>query len=161
LSIAYISVFTEESTMTNNYLLARLAGRDLNLRAGDADRERVAERLRQSAAEGRLDVNELQERLESCYQARTFGQLSELVADLPRPVTEPERSRFDWLGDWRWAVRALAPLLLVLLVVSAASGHHHVFWLFWIPLVFLFWRMSSWRRRRWPAATRRGPNDWV
>jgi hypothetical protein len=143
--------------MTNNYLLARLAGRDLNLRAGDADRERVAERLRQSAAEGRLDVEELQERLESCYQAKTFGQLGELVADLPRPVTQPERSRFDWLRAWR-AV-PLVPLLLVLLVLSVAAGHH-VFWV-WIPIVFIFWRMSWWRRRRWLATVRRGPDQWL
>jgi hypothetical protein len=47
----------------------------------------------------------------------------------------------------------------VLLVISAAMGHH-VFWL-WIPLLFLFWRMSWWRRaHRWSVA-RRGPHDWI
>lgn len=147
--------------MTNNYLLARLAGRDLNLRAGDADRERVAERLRKSHAEGRLDLAEFQERLEACYQAKTFGQLSELVQDLPRPDPEDERSRLGWLRAWHWPLARLAPLLLVLLVLGAASGHHHVFWIFWLGAVFLIWRMSWWRRRRWFAATRRGPDHWV
>ena len=52
-------------------------------RAGDADREAVAERLRMAAGEGRLDLEELDDRLERAYAARTYGQLRVLVADLP------------------------------------------------------------------------------
>ena len=54
------------------------------LRASDADRESVAERLRDAAAEGRLEAHELEHRLEVALEARTYGQLSALVADLPR-----------------------------------------------------------------------------
>jgi hypothetical protein len=146
--------------VTNQYILDRLTGRDHNLRAADADRERVAERLRKSHAEGRLDMDEFQQRLDRCYQAKTFGELGELVRDLPRQEQRDERS-LEWLRHWRWRLAPLAPILIVLILLSASTGHgHHVFWL-WIPLLFLFWRMSWWRRRRWLAGTRRGPSDWV
>jgi len=52
-------------------------------RAADADREAVAERLRIAAGEGRIDLAELDDRLERAYAARTYGQLRVLVADLP------------------------------------------------------------------------------
>jgi hypothetical protein len=45
-------------------------------------------------------------------------------------------------------------------VVSAAVGYPVTFWL-WIPLMFLFWRMSWWRHRRWWAGSRHGPDDWI
>jgi hypothetical protein len=52
-------------------------------RVADADRETVAERLRIAAGEGRIDLEELDERLGAAYRARTYGQLRVLVADLP------------------------------------------------------------------------------
>jgi hypothetical protein len=54
------------------------------LRASDADREQVAERLRNATAEGRLLAEELEHRLGEALSARTYGQLDALVADLPR-----------------------------------------------------------------------------
>ena len=57
-------------------------------RAGDADRERAAERLRVAAGEGRIDLAELDERLDQVYSARTYGELRVLMADLPdQPVS--------------------------------------------------------------------------
>ena len=53
------------------------------LRASDADRELVAERLRDALAEGRLDMEEFGERLDAVYQARTYGELAPLTKDLP------------------------------------------------------------------------------
>lgn len=58
------------------------------LLASDADRERVAERLRTAAGEGRLTSSELEERLETAFSARTEAELEPLVADLPVPVRE-------------------------------------------------------------------------
>jgi hypothetical protein len=55
------------------------------LRAADADRERVAAVLRDAAAEGRLDLGELDERLGRVYAAKTYGELEPLVRDLPTP----------------------------------------------------------------------------
>ncbi|WP_338696969.1 DUF1707 domain-containing protein [Streptomyces sp. Q6] len=53
------------------------------LRASDADREQVAERLRDALAEGRLDMDEFEERLEATYKARTYGELAPITRDLP------------------------------------------------------------------------------
>ncbi|WP_327355780.1 DUF1707 SHOCT-like domain-containing protein [Streptomyces sp. NBC_01304] len=53
------------------------------LRASDADRERVVERLRDAVAEGRLDMEEFEERLDATYKARTYGELEPLTRDLP------------------------------------------------------------------------------
>jgi hypothetical protein len=52
-------------------------------RAGDADRERVAEKLRVAAGDGRIDLAELEERLERAYGAKTYSELDALLADLP------------------------------------------------------------------------------
>ncbi|KAA0930734.1 DUF1707 SHOCT-like domain-containing protein, partial [Streptomyces apricus] len=60
------------------------------LRASDADREQVAEVLRDALAEGRLDMAEFEERLETTYKARTYGELEPITRDLPAPgVTAP------------------------------------------------------------------------
>jgi hypothetical protein len=53
------------------------------LRASDADRERVAEVLRDALAEGRLDMTEFEERLDATYRARTYGELAPITRDLP------------------------------------------------------------------------------
>ncbi len=55
------------------------------MRASDAERERIAEVLREAVAEGRLDMEEFDERLGAAYAARTHGQLEPLVRDLPVP----------------------------------------------------------------------------
>ncbi|MGW3497172.1 DUF1707 SHOCT-like domain-containing protein [Streptomyces sp. NPDC001020] len=61
------------------------------LRASDADREQVAEVLRDALADGRLDMEEFEERLEATYKARTYGQLTPITRDLPTAgaVTPP------------------------------------------------------------------------
>jgi Domain of unknown function (DUF1707) len=55
----------------------------LRLRVSDADRHQVAELLRAAAGEGRLDIEELEQRLESAYAAKTLGDLVPLTSDLP------------------------------------------------------------------------------
>ena len=53
------------------------------LRISDEDRHKVAEVLRQAAGEGRIDLDELDERLEAAYKAKTYGDLVPITADLP------------------------------------------------------------------------------
>ncbi|MFI6061302.1 DUF1707 domain-containing protein [Streptomyces sp. NPDC051286] len=55
------------------------------MRASDAERERVAEVLRDAVAEGRLQMQEFEQRLDAAYKARTHGELELLVRDLPAP----------------------------------------------------------------------------
>jgi uncharacterized protein DUF1707/cell wall-active antibiotic response 4TMS protein YvqF len=61
------------------------------MRASDADRERVAQVLHKAAAEGRLDLHELDERLGATYSAKTYGELVPITADLgvPSPAVMP------------------------------------------------------------------------
>ncbi|TNY37161.1 DUF1707 SHOCT-like domain-containing protein [Thermomonospora catenispora] len=54
-----------------------------DLRASDADRERVAQALREAAGDGRINLEELEERLTAAYSARTYGELEALTRDLP------------------------------------------------------------------------------
>jgi len=54
-----------------------------HLRASDADRERVAETLRQAAGDGRLTMDELDERLDAVYAAKTYAELVPITQDLP------------------------------------------------------------------------------
>ncbi|MQA11710.1 MAG: DUF1707 domain-containing protein [Pseudonocardiaceae bacterium] len=53
------------------------------LRASDADRERVAQVLNTAMSEGRITVAELDERLQAVYAAKTLGDLTPITSDLP------------------------------------------------------------------------------
>jgi hypothetical protein len=55
------------------------------LRIGDAERDAAATDLGEHYAAGRLTLDELNERLDAVFSARTFGQLSRIMADLPGP----------------------------------------------------------------------------
>ncbi len=54
-----------------------------NLRASDADRERVANVLREAAGDGRLTMDELDQRLDAVYAAKTYAELEPITHDLP------------------------------------------------------------------------------
>ncbi|WP_396454894.1 DUF1707 domain-containing protein [Actinomadura sp.] len=67
------------------------------MRAGDADRERVAQVLREAAGDGRLTLAELDERLDAVYAAKTYGELAPLTRDLPAPgAAAPPAAGADW-----------------------------------------------------------------
>ncbi|MFJ5719201.1 DUF1707 domain-containing protein [Streptomyces sp. NPDC093149] len=55
------------------------------IRASDADRDRIADILREALAEGRLTAEEHAERVDAVYRAKTVGELEPLVRDLPTP----------------------------------------------------------------------------
>jgi len=61
----------------------RGAGDPSRLRISDDDRHKVAEHLRHAAGEGRIDLAELEERLEATYAAKTYADLVPITADLP------------------------------------------------------------------------------
>ncbi|MGW0227777.1 DUF1707 and DUF4190 domain-containing protein [Actinopolymorpha singaporensis] len=54
-----------------------------SMRASDADRERAADVLKAALAEGRLDWGEHHDRVDAVMEARTYGELAEIIADLP------------------------------------------------------------------------------
>src|SRR6476661_19804 len=83
------------------------------LRASDAERERVAEALRRHHLDGRIDTDELQERLERCYAARTGGELAALLAVL---------LAFATVGAVAHGHPGPFPFLAVLLLLKLAWG---------------------------------------
>ncbi|MGW6455143.1 DUF1707 SHOCT-like domain-containing protein [Streptomyces sp. NPDC055078] len=70
------------------------------MRASDSERERIAERLREGVAEGRLTMEEFEERLDAAYTARTHGELEPLVSDLPVTGTGAAPVAATGSGDW-------------------------------------------------------------
>lgn len=62
------------------------------MRAGDADRERVAQVLRDAAGDGRLTLAELDERLDAVYAAKTYADLAPITRDLPAAGAAPAAS---------------------------------------------------------------------
>ncbi len=87
-----------------------------NLRASDRDRNRVADELHIHCAQGRIDVDELERRLERAMSASTIHQLAELVYDLPnierpdRPTGPPTRVRIGPPGIRPFTQRIEVPL---------------------------------------------------
>ena len=118
------------------------------IRASDADRERVAERLRQAAAEGRLLTDELEQRLEASFSARTYGQLNALVADLPgRGLAAPAESRRRPSLGSALALAIAIPVMLAIVaaVVFAVTGVLLLLWMLWLAVGW--WFFGHHRRR--------------
>ncbi|QHY97895.1 hypothetical protein SSPS47_22550 [Streptomyces sp. S4.7] len=59
------------------------------IRASDADRDRIADILREALALGRLDAEEHSDRIDAVYRAKTMGELEPLVRDLPATSATP------------------------------------------------------------------------
>lgn len=124
---------------------------DPQLRAADADREAVAAALGRALSEGRLGVDEYEERLAKAYAARTYGDLGGLTADLPgatptRHASVPEPARAAQPAGacgpvpWLRGVRAVwAPWITTALIVttiwlasSPGRGRFDYFWPIWV-----------------------------
>ncbi len=60
-----------------------------NVRVGDADREAVAAQLREHYADGRLTLEELNERIDQTFAAKTKADLNTVMLDLPHAATRP------------------------------------------------------------------------
>jgi hypothetical protein len=92
------------------------------VRVGDADREAVAAQLREHYADGRLTLDELNERLDQAFAAKTRADLNTVLRDLPhtmRPYGALQPTGAGWdqgqdQGSPGWSRRpfaALAPLI--------------------------------------------------
>jgi hypothetical protein len=103
-----------------------------DIRVSDAEREHHAELLRDHAAQGRLTVDELDERLDRVYAARTVGELAPIVSDLPAPA-QPRAPRPRPRARRRPEWAAFVAVNLMLIVIWAATGGGY-FWPIW-PLL--------------------------
>src|SRR5688572_28989837 len=114
------------------------APRDPSLRASDAERESIVSQLREHGAAGRLDVEELEQRVETAYSARTHGELGALLRDLPaapaaRRVVASNHGHGGLGHGWHsfFAVNAL-------LVAIWAVGGAGYFWPAWVMAWWAF-----------------------
>ncbi len=105
------------------------------LRASDADRERVVARLREHYEVGRLSDDELSDRVEAAYAARTDAELDALTADLPSPHQPAPRRRRRRSGGAlgasvriHFAIYAVVNLLLIGIWAASGGGY---FWPIW------------------------------
>ncbi|WP_308257458.1 DUF1707 SHOCT-like domain-containing protein [Pseudonocardia lacus] len=112
-----------------------------DLRAGDADRERVLDRLRAAHVEGRLDVEEFDERIRATLAARTYGELAALTSDLPPAAAPPAvpvamSPEDDAAGEFRSGVAAWAAASVTTMAIWAiscvASGLFIYPWFLWV-----------------------------
>jgi hypothetical protein len=102
------------------------------MRVSDNERERVALFLREQSLEGRLDHDELDERMGAAYQAKTAGELQDLIEDLPHrrvapaPARRPAPQRRR-KGPHPLAIVGMCLLGLLVLPTLAAAGIGVVF----------------------------------
>lgn len=121
--------------------LPREPSRD-DLRASDADRQAVVERLRRAHEEGRLDLSEFDERIRRAYAARTYAELDRLTGDVPADPADvrlPAISEPAHLGRRRRLSPAVSTWLLASLVnfviwaiVSITTMHMAYPWWIWV-----------------------------
>jgi len=145
------------------------------MRVSDADREQVAERLREHFAAGRLTSDELDERIAAALSAKTVGDLRAIMADLPEPAPAGPQSP-QQAPDWTYRpvygyrrgprVLPLALILLLAVIVLPSAG------LLFVKLILLFWlmicvagvfaaaRLFSRGRRYRPSGGRRYHDHW-
>jgi len=153
--------------------------RRATLKASDADREQVAERLRHATAEGRLLAEELEERLEAVFSARTYGDLDAVVADLPgTPAVRRRQSSRSLSIPHPAVIVALVFLLpvIVSMLIAAVVVITTLFTAWALVLGAAWWvfgrshrhygnryRRSLHAYGRWPAGRPSGPRPrpWV
>jgi hypothetical protein len=109
-------------------------------RAGDRDREKTAARLGQALAQGYLELDEYEQRVQAVFQTHTAGELKELLADLPLDRirrADPAR-RAARVAAARLGVRihfgafvAMTVVVLTIWAAVAATTGASYFWPIW------------------------------
>jgi hypothetical protein len=126
------------------------------MRASDAERQQAAEALREHFAAGRIDAEELSERLGAVYEAKTLAELERVRGDLPDLPASPASTRAE-LAQRKHELRrqllqraggAFTPFVICT-AIWAASGADGAFWPVWVlifPLMFVLgnlWRIHG------------------
>ena len=106
----------------------------IRVRASDAEREQVAARVQQASAEGRLTLDETEQRLGAVYAAKYIHELAGFTADLP-----PEQPRVRRFPPPLRVHAAIAVAISVLLIVRWTVSGVPFFW----PIVPMFWLALS------------------
>lgn len=132
------------------------------VRASDAEREQVVTAVQNAGADGRLTLDEVEERLTAVYGTRYRDELAQYTTDLPgeRPATG--RPRVSGRPSGPLAVHAaIVAVFAVVLVVRWVASGVGFFWpafpLFWLAMsLVIHARMrgvigGGWPARRWSA----------
>ncbi|MHB8244813.1 MAG: DUF1707 SHOCT-like domain-containing protein [Acidimicrobiales bacterium] len=130
-------------------------GGSAQIRASDAERSHAAETLSTHFAEGRLDEDELDARLQAAMSAKTRGELVPLLSDLPdlaAPGDAPrlsawEHLRHDYLVPIAIAV-SCGLFVVIGLLLLLVGNHETVGLAFLVAALYLVRRQARARRRR-------------
>jgi hypothetical protein len=127
---------------------------DANLRASDEQRDRAAAEIREHFAAGRLTDEELSDRVQAAYDARTVGDINALLADLPKlPATRAQQKaeiaerRHELQRRLLQEAGGGSGAFIICTIIWAASGASGFFWPIFvalgvlIPLVKNGWRL--------------------
>lgn len=141
-----------------------MGGRSAVIRASDDERERCVEALRRAYADGRLDAAELEERVGFAWRARTRGELSALLTDLPRIARVAASAPAARVPSWVRALDRVDRMVLrghatvfgtvngSFVGIWAAAGADGAFWPAWVLVPWapaLAWHFAgSWGVRR-------------
>jgi Domain of unknown function (DUF1707) len=138
---------------------------DGGMRASDSDREKVVEILGAAYTEGRLGLDEFDDRTTAAYSAKTWGELRQLTSDLPagasldgqHPAASPDAPRPSLPPGPRPPGREIMfvpflPVAIVLLILAVSS---HAALLF-VPMLIVMFALRAARRSHGGG---RGPRD--
>jgi len=147
------------------------------IRASDAERDRVVGLLKQHFTDGRLTLEEFSDRMDVAYAAKTRGELVSTLRELPvlarRPATPAEVRAHSHGDDRGWAFPVpLIPIAVVALLIGVMIASRGL--VLWPLFVFLWiWggrharyrhyhrgdQGGQWQRQGWDR--RRGSDRWV
>jgi hypothetical protein len=138
-------------------------GQSHRTRASDAEREQIAHILRAAMTEGRLNLEEGEERLAAGYAAKFRDELTPLTADLPgggrQALADTPEIKAFFRGRLRRHATIVAVAAVTLITLWVLSGAHF----FWpaVPLAFLLFgliaRVRFYRYARWAGHWPGGP----
>jgi hypothetical protein len=130
-----------------------VAGPD-ELRVSDEQRERAASEIREHYAAGRLNDDELSDRVQAAYSARTEQELRAALTDLPRLPASPAQQKAELVARRRMLQRRMLQeagggvgAFALCTAIWAASGAHGQFWpavvlvVCLLPLIRNGWRL--------------------
>ena len=136
------------NAMTENYLLAEM-------RASDSDRDAVVSDLSEHFQAGRLTAGEFDERMGRALAARTWGELRDLLADLPatRPASQTPAAGSFSAQPWPLSGRFAPPLMAVLagigittaVLINVTHGRSGFIWLL-LPVLLIARRLNCYPR---------------
>ena len=134
------------------------------IRASDEERSACVDALRRAFADGRLEDDEFEERVERACHARTRGDLAVLLADLPRLARVSASAPATRVPGWLCALDRVDRLVLrahatvfgtvngAFLGIWAAAGADGAFWPAWLLVpwapVMAWHAAGSWGMRR-------------